>query len=228
MPEIQVQIDSLRLAFSADISRPFELKPTFPYGSPSEPYQPSPPPFDSPYNAPQINQIPGAYSSRVGYSTNAITPPISATTEDSKADLSQLQAFGMMQPNPINQHQFNAPLVDENSWDPTRIFQYGNHATLNSYPLLLLTAHAVIGTTPSPLPHRSTQIRRRRWASRLFRLGFQPLQQTNILSIARILLRCQRYRQLNQILSPLSMKGHPYSPHETGSAMWPACTILTA
>ena len=124
MPEIQSQIDSLRLAFSADVSRPFELKPTFPYGSPSEPYQPSPPPFDSSHYTPPMSQVTGGVQSRVGYSTYPISPPISTGTEDAKSDSSQLQPLGMITTHPVSSHSMEAPLVDENSWDPTRIIKY--------------------------------------------------------------------------------------------------------
>ncbi|KAF7629811.1 hypothetical protein F9C07_2287458 [Aspergillus flavus] len=120
MPEMQAQIDSLRLAFSADVNRPFELKPTFPYGSPSEPYHPSPPPLDSQYQ-PHVSQVSGGVRGRVGYNPYPITPPISASTEDSKSDCSQLHSLGMMPPQPVSSQSLNAPLVDENSWDPTRI-----------------------------------------------------------------------------------------------------------
>ncbi|KAJ5352279.1 hypothetical protein N7452_001253 [Penicillium brevicompactum] len=116
MPEIQAQIDSLRLAFSADMHRPFELKPSFPYGSPSEPYQPSPP-MDAHYH-PHLNQV----QSRVGFHALPITPPISAGAEDSKSDASsQLQSLGMVAHQPPTTHPMDAPLVDEQSWDPTRI-----------------------------------------------------------------------------------------------------------
>ncbi|KAL2271243.1 hypothetical protein VTJ83DRAFT_614 [Remersonia thermophila] len=43
MPDMQKQIDSVREAFSADIRKPFELKPSFPYGSPHSASLPSPP-----------------------------------------------------------------------------------------------------------------------------------------------------------------------------------------
>lgn len=36
MSEVEAQIHGLRAAFSADLSRPFDLKPSFPYGTPSE------------------------------------------------------------------------------------------------------------------------------------------------------------------------------------------------
>jgi hypothetical protein len=124
MPEIQAQIDSLRLAFSADTSRPFELKPSFPYGSPSEPYQPSPP-LDAHYHHPHLSQVPTNVQSRVGFNMHPLTPPISAGTEDSKSDTSsQLQSLGMVPHQPPTTHPLDAPLVDENSWDPTRIIKY--------------------------------------------------------------------------------------------------------
>lgn len=36
MAEVEAQIYSLRTAFSADLNKPFDLKPSFPYGTPSE------------------------------------------------------------------------------------------------------------------------------------------------------------------------------------------------
>ncbi|KAJ5779054.1 hypothetical protein N7457_006774 [Penicillium paradoxum] len=116
MPEIQAQIDSLRLAFSADMHRPFELKPSFPYGSPSEPFQPSPP-MDTHYH-PHLNQV----QSRVGFHPFPTTPPISAGAEDSKSDTSsQIQSLGMVAHQPPTTHSLDAPLADEKNWDPTRI-----------------------------------------------------------------------------------------------------------
>ncbi|EKV04961.1 hypothetical protein PDIP_85540 [Penicillium digitatum Pd1] len=116
MPEIQAQIDSLRLAFSADMHRPFELKPSFPYGSPSEPYHPSPP-MDAHYH-PHLNQL----HSRVRYNPLPVTPPISNGAEDSKSDTSsQIQSLGMVAHQPSTTHPLDAPSVDETHWDPTRI-----------------------------------------------------------------------------------------------------------
>ncbi|KAL4953106.1 hypothetical protein BDW69DRAFT_184805 [Aspergillus filifer] len=136
MPEIQAQIDSLRLAFSANINRPFELKPTFPYGSPSEPYQPSPT-LETQYH-PQPNQI-SNLQDRAGFHPYPITPPISAGTEDSKAGTPQLQAPGMLATHPVHTE---TPLVDENSWDPTRIINQWDMAfsfspAVNSPPMAM-------------------------------------------------------------------------------------------
>lgn len=126
MPEIQAQIDSLRQAFSADTSRLFELRPSFPYGSPSESYQPSPP-MDAQYHS-HLGHLPSHVQSRVGFHAHPITPPISAGAEDSKSDTSShLQPLGMVPHQLPTTHPLDAPLADENSWDPTRIIKSVPH-----------------------------------------------------------------------------------------------------
>ncbi|KAL4802862.1 hypothetical protein BDV18DRAFT_145687 [Aspergillus unguis] len=142
MPEIQAQIDSLRLAFSANISRPFELKPTFPYGSPSEPYQPSPT-LETQYH-PQPSQI-SSLQERAGFHPYPITPPISAGTEESKAGTPQIHPPGMLSTHPVHAE---TPLVDENSWDPTRI--------INQWDMAFSFSPAV-NSPPMPMPGTSSQ-----------------------------------------------------------------------
>ncbi|KAJ5264099.1 hypothetical protein N7505_008020 [Penicillium chrysogenum] len=139
MPEIQAQIDSLRLAFSADMQRPFELKPSFPYGSPSEPYHPSPP-MDAHYH-PHLNQI----QSRVRYNPLPATPPISAGAEDSKSDTSsQIQSLGMVAHQPSTTHPLDAPSVDENHWDPTRI--------ITQWDMAFSVNPSTVSTNSPPMP----------------------------------------------------------------------------
>lgn len=119
LPEIKAQIDALRVAFSADINRPFELRASFPYGSPSEQYSASPPAFEPQYN--QYGQQPQAPSPhRLGYNSHSATPPISAGADDSKSDTSQQTNMSMLH-HQLGNPQLSVPLVDENSWDPTRI-----------------------------------------------------------------------------------------------------------
>ncbi|KAL3470467.1 hypothetical protein BJX99DRAFT_49002 [Aspergillus californicus] len=143
MPEIQAQIDSLRLAFSANINRAFELKPSFPYGSPSEPYQPSPT-LETQYHQPPPSQI-SNFQERTGYQTYPITPPISASTEDTKVDASHLQPPGII---PTHAVHTEAPLVDENSWDPTRI--------INQWDMAFSFSPAVNpNSPPMPMPGAS-------------------------------------------------------------------------
>lgn len=121
VPEIQAQINALRVAFSADVNRPFELKPSFPYGSPSDSHQSSPP--QDPQYQSLFNQSPNTTQNRLGYNMHPITPPISSGDE-SKPDPLQLQSFGMVPSHPVSSHPIDVPLVDENSWDPTRIIKY--------------------------------------------------------------------------------------------------------
>lgn len=125
LQEMKRQIDSLRLAFSADVNRPFELKPTFPYGSPSESYHPSPPAAESLY-PPSSYQTTHPDQSRLAH-YHPITPPISAGAGDSKQDSPQMQTLVPMTSNPAQPNQQSIgtiPLVDNNSWDPTRIIKY--------------------------------------------------------------------------------------------------------
>ncbi|KAN0086780.1 hypothetical protein V8E54_000468 [Elaphomyces granulatus] len=164
LPELQAQIDSLRLAFSANINRPFELKPSFPYGSPSETYSSSPPPNDTQYN-PQFAQLPASAQSRIGYSTHPISPPVSAGTEGSKPESPPLQTLGVMPSNPPSSHPLGVPLVDENSWDPTRIINQWDMAfsaapsssNANSPPVAYNNAtQGILNPSQYPLQYTST------------------------------------------------------------------------
>ncbi len=127
MPEMQSQIDALRLAFSADIGKAFELKPTFPFGSPSEPLQPSPPPMDAHLQGPQVHHnSPHDPQSHIAYLSQPITPPISAGHGDPRQS-PDLQTLVMSThahghgPSPVVMD----PVANVNgmSWNPTRIFE---------------------------------------------------------------------------------------------------------
>ncbi|EED16009.1 C6 finger domain protein, putative [Talaromyces stipitatus ATCC 10500] len=120
LPEIQAQIDALRQAFSADTTKPFELRATFPYGSPSEQYNSSPPAFESQYN--QYGQ-PSPH--RLGFTSHSTTPPTGV--DDSKSDTSQQTSMSMLR-NQFGNPQLSVPLVDENSWDPTPVITSWNMA----------------------------------------------------------------------------------------------------
>jgi hypothetical protein len=133
MPEMQTQIDALREAFSADTSRPFELKRSFPFGSPSSlqasyALQPSPP-LDSVLNNPmlahheshgQITQTPQYHPQQ------PMTPPVSAGL-DASNDRKLPPASRPMMSNGLPQ---NMPLQttslgnEQVEWNPTPIFAY--------------------------------------------------------------------------------------------------------
>jgi hypothetical protein len=164
LPELQAQIDSLRIAFSANINRPFELKPSFPYGSPSESYSSSSPPNDTQYSHHRFTQIPTSTQSQIAYTTHPITPP-SLSNEDSKSESPHLQTLGVMPPNPPVSHPLGVPLVDENSWDPTRIINQWDMAfsaappssSANSPPVAFNNAtQGILNPSQYPLQYAST------------------------------------------------------------------------
>ena len=120
LPEIQSQIQSLRQAFSADLNKPFELKPSFPYGSPVARMAPSPP-LDIQYQERMIKySSPQDHAAQL-YHAPPITPPISAGNDDEKHGSLTSTSLNMMSDH---RQQLSG---DDGSlgWNPTRIFEYG-------------------------------------------------------------------------------------------------------
>jgi len=116
MVEIQKQIDSLREAFSADTSQPFELRANFPYGTPkksSETNTPTDATFakDAMSTANQVVQ--SAYPEMI-YGT-----PTSAGLMNQTA---AAQSLMMLDPghNEMETMQMNQQAPQ---WNPTRIFE---------------------------------------------------------------------------------------------------------
>lgn len=126
MQDMQNQIDALREAFSADTSKPFELKPSFPYGSPSGKLQPSPP-LDVKYQHPAIGHHESHEPAKpVQYHLQhqPITPPISVDHSDHDGSLAMIANCQQQQPMLIN----TDPLVTNHTvWNPTPIFEYGSN-----------------------------------------------------------------------------------------------------
>jgi hypothetical protein len=122
MPDLQAQITSLRQAFSANINKPFELKPSFPFGSPIARLAHSPP-VDVQY-ADHLRHEPRP----LHYGNRPITPPVSSTDHDESKDGSlaaaslAMMASGQRQPAPLPS---NHPGDEGIAWNPTRIFEYG-------------------------------------------------------------------------------------------------------
>lgn len=125
MPEMKAQIDSLREAFSADTNKPFELKPNFPYRSPSPNIQPSPS-FDIKYQHDVLSRPnSNGQIAQVSYHHQPLTPPMSGEHEDPNQPLSATS----MPIIPTTKHQ-PIPLTsnsidnDPIAWNPSRIFEY--------------------------------------------------------------------------------------------------------
>jgi hypothetical protein len=133
MQEMEAQIDALREAFSADKDKPFELKMSFPYGTPSDSYQPSPP-MESQYPRAQMADHEHYTQPRSqSYPLQTMTPPVSAISRDSGFDSPFPQQNRGIGPTPNTPShpmtsyaqayaQHSLPTVDEAQWNPTPIF----------------------------------------------------------------------------------------------------------
>ncbi|KAF2498297.1 hypothetical protein BU16DRAFT_548115 [Lophium mytilinum] len=130
MPEMHEQVNTLRQAFSADTSKAFALKPSFPFGSPPPQSNSSPLSTDDAYRPRGPGpQSPLEQPGQVHYHAHPITPPISASDSDPKTDSPVVQSLAMMAagqrtPQTSNQIQMQEPV----QWNPTRIFDQWNAA----------------------------------------------------------------------------------------------------
>ncbi|CAD6582406.1 MAG: hypothetical protein ASARMPRED_000954 [Alectoria sarmentosa] len=134
MQEMQMQVNQLREAFSADINRPFELKRGFPFQSPSPSaggLQPSPP-LDTNVQHPMLTRHQSlGHQTQMPYHATPMTPPISAglSFEDSKDGLLMPGSIPMMassqqQAMPMQ----TTPMSIGQEWNPTPIIAQWNNA----------------------------------------------------------------------------------------------------
>lgn len=165
MPETEAQINGLRQAFSADINKPFELKLSFPYGSPSsDQYRTSPPVempssqstlrADSAYGQPQHPQQRQLSNASLISNTSYLTPPVSAI--DSKPDSPQ---FGYISQPPtyaqVSSNAYPQPgaMLDTVQWNPTPIIDQFNTA--------FAIPPAALAPPPPPQPAGNYQLHSR-------------------------------------------------------------------
>lgn len=125
MPDMQRQVDSIRQAFSADVRKPFVLKPSFPYGSPSSSTHSSPPgqyrpevPRSGSMEQPGDTRMP---HSQVSYISHPLTP-MSPLDSNSDSGVQSLAMMASTQPQPPVMQQA-IPLPDAPTWNPSRIFE---------------------------------------------------------------------------------------------------------
>jgi hypothetical protein len=131
MLEMRVQIDALREAFSADTSKPFELKANFPLGSPTPQPDDTPTVSHASYAIAPTQDMANANvaASQVNYNIiHPITPPISAGSEDDHESASPArQNLGIMQNQDQSSHGSDGTMQSqghaEQQWNPTRLFE---------------------------------------------------------------------------------------------------------
>ena len=163
MQEMRGQIDALREAFSADKDKPFELKMSFPYGTPSDSYEPSPP-MESQYHRLQLpEQEPYSQQRSQSYPLQTITPPMSAVSRDSGFDSPLPQQNRGIAPTsnnpshsmtnyPQTYPQHSIPTVDEAQWNPTPIFHQWSTAFSIPQPAIAPSPSATSTSPPVNFP----------------------------------------------------------------------------
>ena len=172
-PEMQMQVNQLREAFSADVNRPFELKRGFPFKSASPSsggLQPSPP-LDMNIQHPILSRHESlGHQNHVPYHATPMTPPISSTGlsfEDSKdgpfmSSSMQTMASSQQQSMPMQ----TTPMSIGQEWNPTPIIAY----VLSALRLrLMLTEEIVSGTM-----HLDRRLLRRRQLISLYHSIHHP------------------------------------------------------
>jgi hypothetical protein len=107
MPEMQQQVNSLRQAFSADTSKPFELKPTFPFGSPQV----------APQTSPLSND--GSYRPRHPSHPSPLEQPGQVNYHAPVAQSLVMMVSGHRAPQPSSGMQ----MPENVQWNPQRIFE---------------------------------------------------------------------------------------------------------
>ncbi|KAF1975677.1 hypothetical protein BU23DRAFT_66258 [Bimuria novae-zelandiae CBS 107.79] len=130
MPEMQQQVNNLRQAFSADVTKPFELKPTFPFGSPQVHSQSSTPNNPGSYRSRHPSQqSPLHQPGQVNYHAHPISPPISASDNDTTTDSPVAQSLVMMASGQRAPQSAGGMQMQETvPWNPQRIFDQWNVA----------------------------------------------------------------------------------------------------
>ena len=122
--DLQAQILSLRQAFSADLSKPFELKAVLPpsagfdvFSSPS----PGPDPYDRSIVANPHDQI-------HHFHTQPMTPPISAAGNCDDGRDNSLAATSLTMLAAGRSTSLPGSEIGDHtgSWNPTRLFEYAN------------------------------------------------------------------------------------------------------
>jgi hypothetical protein len=124
-PEIQAQVNNLRKALSADITKPFKLKPGFPLETPAQQSNVSSLPdiqFSSVANQDNILVPSGQVNFAIAH--HPITPPISTTEDETAANSPCGQSMGLMaNQNQSAQTTLQPQATSPHVWNPTRLFE---------------------------------------------------------------------------------------------------------
>ena len=139
--DLQTQILSLRQAFSADVNKPFELKASFPYGSPGPHLVHTPSPAEVPYERPRITSHPS--QDQTTFHSTPITPPISAGHDDPKDGSMAATSLTMLAAGRSASMPGSQMGEEGNAWNPSRLFEYAGKS---------LTDDSIVGIKNANVP----------------------------------------------------------------------------
>lgn len=124
MPEVQKQINAVREAFSADTRKPFELKPTFPYGSPASSSATPPRSLANMAGAvPSQSEPANPQAPPLAFTSHPSTSPISARPTDAKGT-QPMMMFASGAGNHSAGMAQQVSMAEPPAWNPSRIFEY--------------------------------------------------------------------------------------------------------
>lgn len=160
MAETDKQINNLRAAFSADLDRPFDLRPSFPYGSPSSTTSPLRRPSEDiqSHYLPSTEQAYYQQQQQQHYSqqpqTYFPTPPVSNVNGDSKSPTPQFYTNYPLDEQHHAQFRHMAPtsfpqqaIRQAQAWNPSPIIDHFNTAFAIP-PSALQPPNALYGSSP--------------------------------------------------------------------------------
>ncbi|KAL9060473.1 MAG: hypothetical protein Q9162_000646 [Coniocarpon cinnabarinum] len=115
VPQLKIQIDSLRQAFSADLNKPFELRQNFPFGSPDPSSEGASPHSEPTYlHQAQHRRVQSGQSFSAPFGAAPVTPP--QTTPVTSQEYTPSICIGAIDGSmPAQQHA---------QWDPSGVFQH--------------------------------------------------------------------------------------------------------
>lgn len=162
MPHVRVQVDALREAFSADTSKPFILKQSFPYSSPQTRVLRSSV-VSTQYVPPPRVEPSVSSTQQLQYLSQPISPPLTAGGLNSRGDSPTAQVSSLMtvpqSREPQQQIPSSMPMMDTITWNPSKIFEYVvTHDEAIESPLIHSLFHYHSCACPAnPLPYCAPQ-----------------------------------------------------------------------
>ena len=212
MPEVVTQIDGLRAAFSANLHKPFELKPSFPYGTPSEQgkspeARKSAEPFQQFPISHQTQVYPSTFQSDAYYAT----PPATARQHPPQQHHDQQMYRNYQNDNVMQQYQQvsngnnhdSDAITPTEAWNPTPIIdQFDTAFQIPQSALAPPPPSSYSSSPPGALPQQKihSQIQNTSYGSpAMHNTGYVPSNQYHASPTSQPMVAPQSYMTQSQV-----------------------------